>query len=378
MTISKTVPVRFSEATDRGYDILIRSGSLSEAATWIGDHVSDHHCVVITDRVVAGLYLDTLLDQLRGPSRRVDRLIVDEGEKAKSIEQAAHLWNGLLELKTGRTSSIIALGGGVIGDLAGFMAATFARGIDLIQIPTTLLAQVDSSVGGKVGINLPLAKNIVGAFWQPRAVLIDPHTLQSLDDRNYRAGLAEVVKYGVIMDEALFRFLENHVDEIRGRSPEVLTELIAWCCDCKARIVQADERELSGRRAILNYGHTFGHAIETVYGYGHYLHGEAVAIGMTCAARLAVKMGLVEQGLFHRQTELLKSLELPTELPTELEAGGQDDDWVSAMEHDKKVAAGKLYLILPMAIGNVIRVEAPDKAMLLESLRSDRVSRTRS
>jgi 3-dehydroquinate synthase len=243
---------------------------------------------------------------------------------------------------------MVAVGGGVIGDLAGFVAATFARGLPFVQVPTTLLAQVDSSVGGKVGINLAGGKNMVGAFWQPAGVLIDTAVLSTLSDREYRAGLAEVVKYGVILDAAFFAYLEGHAAELAARDAEVLRHVIARSCQLKASVVERDEREQSGLRAVLNYGHTFCHALETVTGYGKYLHGEAVAIGMLCASRLAERLGRVDKTFTERQQKLLETLGLPVDFPAV-----DHDSLLHAMSHDKKVEHGRLRFVLPTRMGHV-------------------------
>ncbi len=278
----------------------------------------------------------------------VDILSIEPGETAKSVETADVLWQKLLDIGADRKTLVVAVGGGVVGDLAGFIAATFARGLSFVQIPTTLLAQVDSSVGGKVGINLPGAKNMVGAFWQPRGVLIDTAVLSTLPEREYRAGLAEVVKYGVILDEEFFAYLESHVTELRARQDDVLRHIVARSCRLKANVVSADEREETGLRAVLNYGHTFCHAFETLTGYGQLLHGEAVAIGMTCAARLAERLGRVDGEFSRRQQELLLALGLPTQ-PPRLEPG----EVISVMARDKKASGGKLRFILPTHLGHV-------------------------
>jgi 3-dehydroquinate synthase len=244
-----------------------------------------------------------------------------------------------------------------VGDLAGFVAATFARGLDFVQVPTTLLAQVDSSVGGKVGVNLPNAKNMVGAFWQPKGVVIDVNVLSTLPQREYRAGLAEVVKYGVIMDADFFAFLEANVAAINARDAATLTHIVERCCRLKADVVEEDEYEIKGRRAILNYGHTFCHAFEAVTGYEQLLHGEGVAIGMMCAARLAERLGRVDGAFIERQSTLLTALHLPTESPQV-----DQDELIEAMYHDKKVERGELRFVLPTRIGHVevvrgVRVE---------------------
>ena len=285
------------------------------------------------------------------------------GEKSKSVDVANRLWQGALAAGVHRQTVVVAVGGGVVGDLAGFIAATFARGLDFVQIPTTLLSQVDSSVGGKVGINLPGAKNMVGAFWQPKFVLIDTDVLSTLPDREFRAGLAEVVKYGVILDQPFFEFLEKNVEPINAREPSVLAETIARCCQLKADVVEADERETSGRRAMLNYGHTFGHAIEAITDYGEFLHGEAISIGMLCASRLAVSLSMIDDTVTQRQEKLLKRFGLPTEMPDL-----NHDALINAMQHDKKVEHGKLRFILPDRLGNVELVGDVDSDLVRKSM----------
>lgn len=347
----------------RSYRIHIQPDLLSHLGKHYSDVVPAEHVVVVTDTNVAPIYLETIVEQFSGNDTRVDSITVPAGESSKSVQQCDQLWQRMIELRSDRKTVVVALGGGVIGDLAGFIAASFTRGLDFVQIPTTLLAQVDSSVGGKVGINLPQAKNMVGAFWQPKAVWIDPLVLNTLDDRNYRAGLAEVIKYGVIMDRPLFEYLEQSLEAINRRDPYTLTKIIAWCCECKAEVVQEDETEVSGRRAILNYGHTYGHALEAVFGYGQFLHGEAISIGMNCAARLAMKLDMVDDHLLDRQTRLFQAVGLPVDCPTE-----RHDEILAAMKHDKKVAAGQLKLILPTHIGDVTLIPAPDDELIRESL----------
>jgi 3-dehydroquinate synthase len=278
----------------------------------------------------------------------VDLLIVQAGENSKSVEMAEGLWQELLRLGADRKTLGVAVGGGVIGDLAGFIAATFARGLPFVQIPTTLLAQVDSSVGGKVGVNLPGAKNMVGAFWQPLGVVIDTRVLDTLPPREYRAGLAEVVKYGVILDAAFFEYLEQHQKALNDRQADVLRHVIARCCQLKADVVENDERETTGLRAVLNYGHTFGHAIEAETCYGQFLHGEAVAIGMICASRLAERLGRIDPELTRRQADLLRALGLPIAVPDV-----DREVLVAAMRRDKKVAHGRLRFVLPSRLGHV-------------------------
>jgi 3-dehydroquinate synthase len=290
----------------------------------------------------------SVADCLSDAGVAVDLMVVDAGEASKSVQTAERLWQQLLETNTDRQSVILAVGGGVVGDLAGFVAATYARGLQFVQVPTTLLAQVDSSVGGKVAINLPTAKNMIGAFWQPAAVLIDTRVLATLPPRDYRAGWGEVVKYAVIQDAEFFGYLEQHVDGILGRDDAVLRHVVARCCRHKADIVQEDEREQSGRRAILNYGHTFGHALEAATGYDTLLHGEAVAIGMLCASRLAESLQLVDRPFTVRQQQLLSALGLPVDVPPV-----DVQRVVAAMQQDKKVSRGQIRFVLPVCLGRV-------------------------
>jgi 3-dehydroquinate synthase len=341
----KTVHV---DLGSRSYDIEIGSGNLPNAGQLCNFDPDDAHAVIITDEHVDDLYTDPVAQALEEQGSEVGVLVVEAGEPSKSSDVAAELWEGMLDEGADRKTVVVALGGGVVGDLAGFIAATFARGLRLVQIPTTLLAQVDSSVGGKVGINLPGAKNMVGAFWQPRGVLIDVAVLSSLPDREYRAGLAEVVKYGVIQDADFFAYLEANVEPINRRDRGALTHIVERCCRLKADVVEQDEREETGLRAILNYGHTFCHAFEAATGYEALLHGEGVAIGMMCAARLAQRLGRVDAAFVARQQKLLESLRLPLAVPDVA-----TDDLIDLMYHDKKVDRGKLRFVLPSRMGHV-------------------------
>ena len=350
---------------ERGYTIEIGTGNLAEAGRFVDERLAPSHFALITDDNVSERHARPVAESL-AENADVDILSVEAGETAKSIATAEVLWQKLLEIGADRSTVVVAVGGGVVGDLAGFVGATFARGLAFVQIPTTLLAQVDSSVGGKVGVNLPGAKNMVGAFWQPRGVLIDTAVLATLPEREYRAGLAEVVKYGVILDADFFSYLESHVAELQARQDDVLRHVVARSCQLKADVVQADEREENGIRAVLNYGHTFCHAFETLTGYGQILHGEGVAIGMTCAARLAERLARVDATFVRRQFDLLTALGLPTETPP-LDA----DEVLAVMARDKKAAAGKLRFVLPTRLGHVELVggiaEAEVRAALHES-----------
>jgi len=339
---------------ERSYEIVIGSGTLRSLPKLLADRSpSARHAIVITDGNVEKLHGVRAAEILASAEIECDVLVVEAGESSKSVETAEALWRKMLELGADRKTIVVAVGGGVVGDLAGFVAATFARGVPFFQVPTTLLAQVDSSVGGKVGVNLPDAKNMVGAFWQPLGVVADTDVLATLPDREYRSGLAEVVKYGVILDAELFSYLENEVEAINRRDTAVLEHLVARCCRLKADVVEQDELELSGRRAVLNYGHTLGHAIEAVAGYGKYLHGEAVAIGMMMAARLARRLGRVDEKMIDRQRQLLLALHLRVAADVRLDEGAL----FAAMQHDKKVQQGRIRFVLPSRLGHVELVD---------------------
>ncbi len=348
------------------YEIEIGNGCLPKLAKEITKSANVSHVVVITDENVNGLYAERVQSHLLAGSLKVDCLVVPAGESTKCVQLAETLWNQLRSLGADRKTMVLALGGGVVGDLAGFIAATYGRGVPFFQVPTTLLAQVDSSVGGKVGINLPNAKNMVGAFWQPHGVLIDVEVLKTLNDREYKAGMAEVIKYGMILDEPFFEFLEQNIDAINRCDRDVLIKIVKRCCELKADIVQRDERETLGIRAVLNYGHTFGHAFEAETGYSELLHGEGVSIGMVCAAKLSVALGRIDQSIADRQFELLQGIGLPTRTPEiDLEKA------IQAMGRDKKVEHGKLRFILPSRIGHVELVGDVSKEQILDSMQNN-------
>jgi 3-dehydroquinate synthase len=343
---------------DRSYAIEVGAGILPSLGKMVERVTPAVHAVVIADERIEASHAQGAARALSEVGLDVDVVLVESGEESKSVEMADQLWNALLERETDRKSIVVAVGGGVIGDLAGFVAATFARGLPFYQVPTTLLAAVDSSVGGKVGINLPDSKNMVGAFWQPSGVLIDTDTLKTLPEREYVSGLAEVVKYGVILDESFFVYLEEHVEALLNRDSTALREIIIRSCRLKADVVERDERETSGLRAVLNYGHTFGHALEAIAGYGEYLHGEAVSIGMECASRMALQLGRIEASFVERQTALLHRLGLPTKMPpVDLSA------LLDTMLRDKKVEKRELRFVLPTRLGHVELV----KGISLES-----------
>ncbi len=357
---TQTIGVSLGE---RSYAIEIGSGTLAGLGELVKRISPCVHAVLIADERVEEPHARTAVKSLSDAGLEVDLVLVESGEDSKSIEMAEQLWNAMLDHGADRKSVVVAVGGGVIGDLAGFVAATFARGLDFFQVPTTLLAAVDSSVGGKVGINLPAAKNMVGSFWQPRGVLIDTDTLRTLPEREYISGLAEVVKYGVILDESFFAYLEKHVEKILARDGGALLEIISRSCRLKADVVERDERETSGLRAVLNYGHTFGHALEAIAGYGEYLHGEAVSIGMECAARLAFKLGRIDEQFLARQTSLLKRLGLPIKMPRL-----DTQSLLDAMLRDKKVEKRELRFVLPTRMGHVELVKGVSMDLAKASL----------
>jgi len=347
---------------DRSYDIVVASGELPQAArmieSWsqVRQHKSgSRSALVVTDVNVLETHAGQVVRSLREAGWRCEVEALPAGETTKSLEQANRLYDRLIDLQADRHTLVVAVGGGVIGDLAGFVAATYARGIPFVQIPTTLLSQVDSSVGGKVGVNHPRAKNMIGAFYQPLGVLIDTSLLETLPDREYRAGLAEVVKYGVILDASFFEYLETHVAELNRRIPEVLRHVVARSCRLKADVVEHDEFERTGLRAVLNYGHTFAHAFEALCGYGELLHGEAVAIGMVYASRLADRLGRIPVELTTRQEQLLRRLSLPVRLPHPKAL--PIDSLLGRMQLDKKTVGGQLRFVLPSRLGHVELVD---------------------
>jgi len=348
------------ELGERAYPIHIGSGVLDRGDLLRG-HIGGNQVAVVSNDVVAPLYLQQLRRAL-GDAHQVDVFLMPDGEQHKNLESYARLMDFLLEHRHNRSTTLVALGGGVVGDLTGFAAATFQRGVSFLQVPTTLLAQVDSSVGGKTAINHPRGKNMIGAFHQPRCVLADTSVFDTLPDREYRAGLAEVVKYGVIRDSGFFDWLEAHAEHLVRRDAAVLGQAVGRSCEVKAEVVAADERE-GGLRAILNFGHTFGHAIETLTGYNKLLHGEAVAVGMVMAADLSVRQGLLDAPAASRLKQLLRALSLPVTPPSLAPPSMR-----TAMGLDKKVVDGRLRLVLAETIGSVVVTENVDDRLLGETL----------
>ncbi|KGJ89725.1 3-dehydroquinate synthase [Colwellia psychrerythraea] len=327
----------------RSYPIYIDSGLLSKTDL-LSSHIRAKRVCIVSNDLVAPLYLASLKSKLTAFD--VDEVILPDGEAEKSLANFDVIMSHLLNNEHGRDTTLIALGGGVIGDITGFAAACYQRGIDFIQIPTTLLSQVDSSVGGKTAINHPLGKNMVGAFYQPKAVFIDIDSLSTLPVREFNAGMAEVIKYGILGDKDFFEWLEANVKGIKSSDKQLLAVMIEKCCKCKADIVASDETE-AGVRALLNLGHTFGHAIEAEQGYGNWLHGEAVATGMILAAKLAVAMNLLEVSELRRIEKLITVFDLPVVAPKNMGF----DEFIRHMRRDKKNIAGKLRFIIPTAIG---------------------------
>lgn len=333
----------------RSYPILIGSGLLPKIGKQCATLKLASRCAVISDLNVASLYADTVVRSLQASGFDPILITVPAGETAKSLKTVQRCYDKLARQRIERKSFIVALGGGVVGDLAGFVAATYLRGIGFVQVPTTLLAQVDSSVGGKVGVNLKAGKNLVGAFYQPRLVLCDLETLKSLPMREFRAGLAEVIKYGIIFDAKLFDRIERNLEKMLALSPSVLAAVIARCCEIKAEVVSQDETE-SGLRAILNFGHTIGHAIEAISGYGKYLHGEAISIGQIAAAKLSVEYSCLPKTDARRIIRLFKEAKLPTRLHL---TGVERKRLLRAMQLDKKVSNGEIGFVLAEKIGKV-------------------------
>ena len=348
---------------ERSYPIHIGAGALHSVDALLGDTV--RRAVIVSNATVAALHLAPLAAAFARAGVRCDTILVPDGEAYKSWATLDDVLTRLLELRADRTTTVVALGGGVVGDLAGFAAAIYQRGVPFVQVPTTLLAQVDSSVGGKTGVNHALGKNMIGAFHQPVAVVIDTDCLATLPPRQVAAGLAEVVKHGAIRDAAFFAWLEAHVAHLRTRGADALAHAIHESCRIKAEVVAADERE-TGDRALLNFGHTFGHAIETATGYGTWLHGEAVGAGMVLAARLSERVLGLPASDRERLVTLLRALDVPVEPPALPVAR-----WLELMQRDKKVLHGQLRLILLEALGRA-RVVTDVDAATLTALLQDR------
>ncbi|MGO0122131.1 3-dehydroquinate synthase [Desulfothermobacter acidiphilus] len=348
----------------RSYPIYVGEGLLPQVGERARQHLPGRRLMVISNPTVLGLYGTILLEGLRAAGWEVLLAEIPDGEEHKNLTTAAQLYDRAVSGRLERGDAILAFGGGVVGDVAGFVAATFMRGIAWGQVPTTLLAQVDASVGGKVGINHPQGKNLVGAFYQPRMVIADVSVLASLPGRELASGLAEVVKYGVIRDAAFFAWLEEWVEPVLSLESEALIHAVATSCAIKAEVVAADEQE-TGKRAILNFGHTVGHALESITNYSRFAHGEAVAIGMAVAARLARRLGLgFSQEEEERLLGLLQTIGLPTSVPPDLDP----EALVQFMQRDKKVRGGRIVWVLPRRLGEVLLKEDVPLELLLEIL----------
>ena len=344
---------------ERSYEILVGNGLIAEAGWLIREQGIKGRVMVVTNPTVAGWYLEPLVNSLEAAGYQLAPTMIPDGESYKSLEQANQLYDRLAELEYDRKSVLIALGGGVIGDLTGFVAATYMRGIQFVQIPTTLLAQVDSSVGGKVAVNHPKGKNLIGAFYQPKLVISDVGSLKTLPERELSSGMAEVIKHGIIADENYYQLIQGDLKSIREVNTDILTWVVMGSCKIKAEVVRQDETE-TGLRAILNFGHTIGHACESLTHYEHYKHGEAVALGMLAAVKIAGRLQLLEeQGLEHSLTRLLQELNLPLTI-----SGLSVDEVIQRLYLDKKVEYGKLRWIMPQRTGKVfITGEIPQQVV---------------
>lgn len=337
---------------ERSYPIAIGPGLLDDAAL-LERHIGGNKVAIVTNTTVAPLYLDKVAGHLRAAGRDVVEIVLPDGEEHKNWQSLNLVYDALLQNKCDRKTTLVALGGGVIGDLTGFAASSYMRGVPFVQIPTTLLSQVDSSVGGKTGINHPLGKNMIGAFYQPRAVIADTATLDTLLPRELSAGLAEVIKHGAILDATFFDWIEANIGKLMAREPQAIAHAIARSCEIKSEVVRKDERE-GGLRAVLNFGHTFGHAIENGLGYGEWLHGEAVGCGMVMAADMSARLGLIEPAAVERVRALVRAAGLPAVAPDLGEAR-----WIELMEVDKKNEGGEIRFILLKPLGSPSITTAP-------------------
>jgi len=353
------------ELGERSYDICIGDGWLPQLTQFLSFIPHTSEIIMITDQNVFDLYGPRTLEILQSAGYKVEAAVIAGGESCKNLDTVASLYKQMISQGLDRKSTVVALGGGIVGDIAGFAAATYMRGIGYIQIPTTVLAQVDSSVGGKTGVNLSQGKNLVGAFYQPGLVFVDVAFIDTLLEREYLTGLAEVIKYGIIWDKDFFIYLEDHMDKIKSRDSECLMHIVTRCCEIKAEIVSQDEKE-SGMRGLLNLGHTFGHAFEAMTNYEKFTHGEAVAIGMIYAARLAHHLELISSLDLNRITDLIKGFGLP------IHFGSLDSqEVVVQMRKDKKSVGGKIQVVLPTAIGRSQMYDDMSESKLASILAAD-------
>lgn len=351
---------------ERSYSITIAAGLFNDPQAFHPLKANDK-ALIVTNETLAPLYLDAITANLENSGVIVDSVVLPDGERYKSLAILDRVYTTLLEKRYGRDATLIALGGGVIGDLTGFAAATYQRGVRFIQVPTTLLSQVDSSVGGKTAVNHPLGKNMIGAFYQPASVVIDIESLKTLHARELSSGLAEVIKYGIILDYDFFVWLEQNIDALLRLEPQAVEYCIRRCCEIKADVVAADEHE-HGLRALLNLGHTYGHAIETEMGYGNWLHGEAVAAGIMMATQTSLRLKLIGDEEVERIKALLLRANLPVAGPEQMAAA----DYLPHMLRDKKVVGGQLRLVLPTAIGGSEVKSGVDHDIVLASIEACR------
>ncbi|UCH42104.1 MAG: 3-dehydroquinate synthase [Gammaproteobacteria bacterium] len=347
---------------ERSYPIYIGTDLLGQAEL-IGQHILGSSALIVSNTTVAPLYLARIQTALESLGIRQDQVILEDGEQFKTLASVESIIDLMLRQRHDRRSTIIALGGGVIGDIAGFAASIYQRGVNFIQMPTTLLSQVDSSVGGKTGVNHPLGKNMIGAFYQPQCVIADIDSFGTLSARELSAGMAEVIKYGLIYDAEFFDWLEQNIDGLMTGDVDLLAQAVLVSCRIKARVVEQDERE-SGLRAILNLGHTFGHAIEAVMGYGNWLHGEAVAAGMIMAIDLSIRQGWIDESVRERSIELLRRAALPTAPPAEM----TPEQFLETMAIDKKTVDGTIKLVLLRKLGEACVTGDYDHDKLLQTL----------
>ncbi len=366
------IDVCLANGLDRSYPIYVGAGLLKSVGPRLHEREPDCDAFIVTDSNVGPLYLDAALTAIRAVGLRVDSATIAAGEPSKTVATWESLLGAVSRFEQAKPIMIVGLGGGVVGDIAGFVAASHRRGVPYAQVPTSLLGQTDCGVGGKVGVNHAGIKNLVGAFYQPKLVLMDVSTLATLPEREFRAGLAEVVKYGVICDPDLFAFLETNVDDILGRCLPQMAHIVTRCCNIKAEIVSQDERDANGARAVLNLGHTFGHAIEAASDFG-LPHGEAVAIGMACACDVAKRLGMLADVVAERIEGLIRLLGLPSNYPAGLDLAHA----MAAMRHDKKCLNGVNRFLLPRRIGEVDLIEDLDPALVADVL-EDRQDRAES
>ena len=359
MAIEHTLTVDLGE---RSYPIYIGS-RIAGQSELLTRHIHGQSALVVSNETVAPLYLEAVIASLDSAGIRHDKVVLEDGEKYKTLDSVSRIIDLLLQNRHDRRTTLIALGGGVVGDIAGFAASIYQRGVNFIQVPTTLLSQVDSSVGGKTGVNHPLGKNMIGAFYQPQSVIADIDTLKTLPAREFSAGLAEVIKYGLIFDAEFFAWLEANIGGLVRLDPDLLAQAVLVSCEIKARVVEQDERE-SGMRAILNLGHTFGHAIETVMGYGNWLHGEAVAAGTMMAIDLSIREGWIDESVRDRSRALLERASLPVARPPEM----TPEQFLDAMAIDKKAIGGRINLVLLRALGEAFVTGEYQRERLLETL----------